>query len=303
MIFFTLVIPIVLLNYFVKYNEIRLFSLLFYSLFCVYATYEILQHNKLHFYANCILSATALLPLFLTLPVWDSKTSSTIFEGIRPTLNISDALNLNRNWMINLNLWWISFLIGPVVSSLFFLTNIYYFKSKKEFFANLFVTFFVTTFMPLFSKLLWFFNTFNIYAFAVTFFIPVVVDVSGYFGGKAFGRKLIKRRFSKISPNKTWEGAIISYVLGTIATVALIVIPSIVNAPNYFSFYSNLWKKIITPIILPIISIIGDLTFSMFKRFMRVKDFSNLIPGHGGLMDRFDAMSFVMSSTYIILII
>jgi len=104
-----------------------------------------------------------------------------------------------------------------------------------------------------------------------------LADIGAYFAGKTFGRVKLA---PAISPGKTWEGVI----GGLVAVVALIAIESIWLD---FPFLS------IIPLALAVavISVIGDLTVSMFKRTAGVKDSGRLFPGHGGFLDRADAIT------------
>ena len=95
----------------------------------------------------------------------------------------------------------------------------------------------------------------------------------------------------KISPNKTVEGSIGGSILGTIIPIVFLII---------------IGKEITMTIVvetflLTIIGQIGDLYFSSIKRHYDIKDFSNLIPGHGGILDRLDSILFIMSA-YIVMI-
>lgn len=118
--------------------------------------------------------------------------------------------------------------------------------------------------------------------------ITVMTDTFAYFGGSLIGKhKLCK----DISPNKTIEGAIVGSVVGVIVP-ALFYLYVINNSVNILTV-------IIVTFILSVVGQIGDLMFSSIKRYYGVKDFSNLIPGHGGILDRFDSIIFVVL-TYIL---
>ena len=104
-----------------------------------------------------------------------------------------------------------------------------------------------------------------------------MADVGAYFSGKAFGRVKLA---PSISPGKTWEGVIGGLLLVLSAVVA-------VSLQRGFSL------AVAVPFCaaVSLISIVGDLTVSMFKRHTGIKDSGNLFPGHGGVLDRVDSVS------------
>jgi phosphatidate cytidylyltransferase len=119
-----------------------------------------------------------------------------------------------------------------------------------------------------------------------------IADIGAYFSGKAFGKRKLA---PSISPGKSWEGAIggaIAVVLLSALTVLLA--PSVGWLQDTFVVYLQAkrgWG--LTVVILVVIcafSVIGDLFESMLKRRAGIKDSSNLLPGHGGVLDRIDAL-------------
>ena len=128
---------------------------------------------------------------------------------------------------------------------------------------------------------------FSLYKFIYLILIFIMTDTFAYFGGKCLGKhKLIP----KVSPNKTIEGSIIGSVIGTLS--CSIFYHYMVSAVNL--------KIILATLILSIIGQIGDLIFSKIKRENNLKDFSNLIPGHGGILDRLDSTIAIMLGYLII---
>lgn len=111
--------------------------------------------------------------------------------------------------------------------------------------------------------------------------IPILTDSFAYIFGKLIG----KHSLSKISPNKTWEGSICGTICATLISSGLYVF--LVNA--HFS-----WSTLSIIVLLSIASQVGDLFFSAIKRENEIKDFSNLIPEHGGILDRFDSVIFMI---------
>ena len=117
-------------------------------------------------------------------------------------------------------------------------------------------------------------------------------DVFAY----SIGRHLGKHKFSKISPKKTIEGCI-GGTLGAI--IVLLIYTYCIN--KFLNFeYSYLYVIIITAI-LSIGSQLGDFAASTIKRYVNIKDYSELIPGHGGMLDRIDSVIFIAPYVYMII--
>ncbi|TAE30736.1 MAG: phosphatidate cytidylyltransferase [Candidatus Kapaibacterium sp.] len=112
-------------------------------------------------------------------------------------------------------------------------------------------------------------------------------DSMAFFAGKAFGKHKL---FERVSPNKSWEGAVVGFLSSSAAFVAL--------AYYLLPFLPLLHAGIIGGLV-GIIGPFGDLVESLFKRDAGVKDSSNIIPGHGGVYDRFDAAMFVAPVVYV----
>lgn len=124
------------------------------------------------------------------------------------------------------------------------------------------------------------------------FLICVSSDLGGYFFGKLFkGPKLIK-----ISPNKTYAGVIGAYFFTSVFTLLILIYE------NQFLHLTDIKseKLFLFSILISTISQIGDLIVSFYKRLGKVKDTGNLIPGHGGLLDRIDGMIFAYPFSMII---
>jgi phosphatidate cytidylyltransferase len=110
-------------------------------------------------------------------------------------------------------------------------------------------------------------------------------DSMAYFTGYAIGKHKLA---PKISPKKTVEGSI-GGILGSVLLCGLF---------GYFMIPRLLLHCIIIGVIGGVISQLGDLTASIFKRKMGIKDYGNLIPGHGGILDRFDSVLFTAPMVY-----
>jgi phosphatidate cytidylyltransferase len=125
-------------------------------------------------------------------------------------------------------------------------------------------------------------------------------DIFAYYAGRAFGRHLMAPR---VSPKKTWEGAIAGFITATALGAAFwSYMPQITNAlagihalgPATRGSLTTpvLWHGILLSAVLNVIAQVGDLVESMIKRGSGVKDSGTLLPGHGGVLDRIDALLF-----------
>ncbi len=114
-------------------------------------------------------------------------------------------------------------------------------------------------------------------------------DIFAYFIGKHFG----KHKFSKVSPKKSIEGCI----AGTVGAILLMLLYTYVANTFWGMNYSYGFIAMIS-VILSLIGQIGDFAASSIKRYVDIKDFSNLIPGHGGMLDRIDSLIFLAPFAY-----
>ena len=114
-----------------------------------------------------------------------------------------------------------------------------------------------------------------------------VNNIFAYLIGSKFGKNKI---LEEISPNKTWEG----FFGGFFASLIFIYF-----VEYYFNLFNNYW--IVLGSIIPILSLIGDLLQSLYKRRAKIKDSGNLIPGHGGAYDRMDSVIYSALYYYLFL--
>lgn len=125
-------------------------------------------------------------------------------------------------------------------------------------------------------------------------FCAWITDVGAYFAGSFLGKHKL---CPNISPKKTVEGAIGGVLLCVISTVVLYA----VFTTYIFEEKSNNYLSVVLmSLFLSVLSMCGDLTASVIKRNFGIKDFGKLIPGHGGIMDRFDSLIFVLVALYAI---
>ena len=125
------------------------------------------------------------------------------------------------------------------------------------------------------------------YLLISTFITIWICDSAAYFIGSAIGKHKL---FPRVSPNKSWEGAIAGFVFAIISVVVL---------REFLLDFLSIFDTLAIGFIIGIFGQLGDLIESLIKRDAQVKDSSNLIPGHGGIFDRFDSLLFVAPLIYL----
>ncbi|GGK27965.1 hypothetical protein GCM10010124_20700 [Pilimelia terevasa] len=122
----------------------------------------------------------------------------------------------------------------------------------------------------------------------LTLAVVVLSDTGGYAVGVRFGRR---RMAPTVSPKKSWEGfggsLLAAGLGGALLAWALLDLA--------------LWRGFVFGVLIAVVAVFGDLAESMIKRDLKVKDMSNLLPGHGGLMDRLDSIIFAVPTAYLLL--
>ena len=197
-------------------------------------------------------------------------------------------------------------LVKRVLSSIILLPLVFYFLTSGSFLLILFIVLcFIITFYEwnkmsknkfykIFGFIFLLFSFYTFYYLSIELFLLIYVilicistDIGGYIFGKIFkGPKL-----TTISPNKTYAGMIGGYLL---SLICLIVIT------NFIDYSIKTFQLILITILLSTVSQAGDIIVSYFKRQANIKNTSNLIPGHGGLLDRIDGMIFAVPVLYLI---
>ncbi len=114
-----------------------------------------------------------------------------------------------------------------------------------------------------------------------------ICDTAAYFGGLTWGRH---RLFERVSPKKSWEGAVFGFI-GAVATWLV--------ARALVLDYLTVTHTVVLGMLVGVFGQIGDLVESRFKRDAGVKDSSSLLPGHGGIYDRFDSLVFLAPIVYL----
>ena len=132
------------------------------------------------------------------------------------------------------------------------------------------------------------------------FFLVLIICISTDIGGYVFGKMFKGPKLTKISPNKTYAGVIGSFIFSIISGTLYI------QFQNIFTIFENIILKkndltyLLLILFISTVSQLGDLVVSYFKRLAKVKDTGKILPGHGGLLDRFDGIIFAIPVSYIL---
>ena len=203
-------------------------------------------------------------------------------------------------------------IIKRILSSIILLPTVLFFIIKGSFLFNffIFICFLITTYewlklsknnlLKLFGTIfivISFYTIFNIRnEFDRDYFhllLVVIICVSTDIGGYVFGNIFKGPKLTKISPKKTYSGVIGSFLLSLIFTNLFLDLLSNVET---FEFTKEMFLFIL---LVSLVSQIGDIIISYFKRKSKIKDTGTIIPGHGGILDRIDGMIFAFPFAYV----
>lgn len=165
----------------------------------------------------------------------------------------------------------------------FLIPIVFYHETSKYSITDAFYMIGSVLFLSISMSLLIIVRNFNLYVFIFLILIPIFTDTFAYISGSLIGRhKLLE----DVSPNKTIEGMLV----GTLTSV-------FISSLYYHTAVDPMLSKgylIFICLFLSLIGQLGDLVFSAIKRYFGKKDFSDIIPGHGGILDRLDSIIFVV---------
>ena len=132
------------------------------------------------------------------------------------------------------------------------------------------------------------------YVVLIPFFIACVCDAGAYFVGVKFGKHKLA---PVVSPNKTIEGALGGLAAGVLSMLLYAVILDLIPLMNFRVHYG---AAMVYGLLGCLTAELGDLCFSVVKRQTGIKDYGNLVPGHGGVLDRFDSVAVVAPLVYLV---
>ena len=128
------------------------------------------------------------------------------------------------------------------------------------------------------------------------FLFILIICISTDIGGYIFGKFFKGKKLTKISPNKTYSGMLGSFTLSLVLSYLFLELTTIFPYLNFNSI-----NMLICILLISLISQVGDIIVSYFKRKSKIKNTGNIIPGHGGLLDRIDGMIFAFPLGYLVL--
>lgn len=193
--------------------------------------------------------------------------------------------------MINVGLALVTFALLFLLITIFLIVELY--RNKENALVNgavaLFPLIWIVPSFALMTDML-----FELPRYVLALFIVIwASDTLAYCAGSLFGKH---RLFERISPKKSWEGFIVSLVLTVGGAISF----------GYIPYFSGILPKpylwCLFALLVVIAGTFGDLVESLFKRACQVKDSGRLLPGHGGLLDRFDSLLFAAPVAYFFLV-
>ena len=172
-----------------------------------------------------------------------------------------------------------------VISSLsFYEFNRLFFNIFENIFLKLLLSGLILLYLLSFVFIIFYIESVNTLNpnYKLFFLYSVIISIASDLGGYFFGKLLKGKKLTKISPNKTVSGVIGAFIFSTL------IIPIFYTYLNFISTNS----LFVATIFISIVSQLGDLFISFLKRLAKLKDTGNILPGHGGILDRVDGILF-----------
>lgn len=194
------------------------------------------------------------------------------------TFILTMLVNINNNFVLNIDY---KYLILNAL--LLFLPLVIYNDDKKYGIEDAAYLFTFSTFLVLGFNALMMIREYNVYYLMFLLVVTITSDTFAFFVGKLIGKH---KMCPSISPNKTIEGFLGGLLFSTFITTSIYYVT--------FEYTGNIILLILFVMLLSVVSTLGDLFFSYIKRHYDIKDFGNIMPGHGGILDRVDSLLFVL---------
>ena len=251
-----------------------------------------------------ILAAAVLLPLLLIIVLFLPKVCTAVLFGAMAAIaayELTKGTKLVKNIRLTVYAMVIAFAVPiwgffgmvysvALVGILVFVGLMYmelllskcrlpYSEVATTFMAGIVVPFMLSAIVRIFA------TEKGIYLIFIPFILAFTSDTGAYFAGRFFGKHKLA---PVVSPNKTVEGV----VGGVLSTVLFMIVYCLIMHFG-FGLQVNYFYAVIYGILGALAGVFGDLSFSAVKRQTGIKDYGNLIPGHGGILDRFDSMTVV----------
>lgn len=240
------------------------------------------------------ITSTFITAFFVIIFLLGSKVTTVATSIIMVGILLELKSVFNQNGIRPYIYYMIATIVLSFINSIYYFTSIsfgaillilmmahFIFDSSENKIENIMSSAFIYIYILVLGNSFYQYNPENRDIFMMICLITVGADVCAYLGGSLLGKHKL---MPKISPNKTIEGAI----FGLLGGVLLPTLGCLI-----FKFKIDL-RMICIFFVCAIAAEIGDLFASAIKRALNVKDFSNLLPGHGGLLDRFDSLIFVI---------
>ena len=224
-----------------------------------------------------------------------------LYELLKPKKNIPVMMKyisyvlfimlISSGYVYKDGIYILNFSLILIVLLILMLSMLYYHNNKKYGIEDIFYLFGSIVFLSAAFNLFIVIREKGLMLTIYLFLITTMTDTFAYIIGSKKGKKKL---LPEVSPNKSVEGFIGGLVVGTV----------VASLFYYFCVArTNILLVVFVTMILSIVGQCGDLVFSQIKRYFGIKDYSNLMPGHGGVLDRLDSMIFVLFGYIIISVI